>query len=63
MDDHKLLELKGRLEILKREAEALAAEKDAFPALWRNAERVLACVRMMEIGLGPDLRADKEPAA
>ena len=41
-----------RVERLRQEAEALSAEAADFPALAKNAERLLACVAMMEINLG-----------
>ncbi len=45
-------DLSKKVEIIRREAEFLAEQSTAFPAVWRNAERVLACVRMMELNLG-----------
>ena len=45
-------ELTQKVEVIRREAESLAEQSTSFPAIWRNAERVLACVRMMELNLG-----------
>ncbi len=53
-------QLGERLARLKEEALALAGQGDSFPAIWRNAVRVLACVRMMEMDLG--LEADQKIA-
>lgn len=44
--------LVDRVARLRDEAMALSEEGQAFPAIWRNAVRVLACVRMMEVDLG-----------
>lgn len=44
--------LKERVARLRAEAEALAQEAADFPALNRNARRLLACVSMMELDLG-----------
>ena len=60
MDEKKIQELSDRVAAMRKEAEALAAEGAAFPALWRNAVRTLACVRMMEAGLGKSALQDNE---
>lgn len=52
MDEEKIEELKGRVAALRKEAEALAAVGRAFPAVWRNAERILASTCMIEVNLG-----------
>ncbi len=44
--------LTERVERIRDEALALAREGESFPAVWRNAVRVLACVRIMEMDLG-----------
>ncbi len=54
MDEAKLKELSDRVAVLRLEVEALAGESGSFPAIWRNAVRMEACVRMMEINLGDD---------
>ena len=50
--------LGDRVARLREEAMALSKEGESFPAIWRNAVRVLACVRMMEMDLG--LEPDEE---
>ena len=55
-------DLARRLAGLRRDAEALAREGEAqgFPAVWRNALRVMATIRMMEIDLGLATVADRD---
>ena len=48
------VDLAKRVERIRAEALALSQEGESFPAMWRNAARVLACVRMMEMDLGVD---------
>lgn len=52
MDSNRLEELAGRVARIRQEAEALAEESVSFPAIWRNASKTLASVRMLEINLG-----------
>ncbi len=51
MDQQKLAELAARIERIRREAEALIEESSSFPAIWRNALRIEASVKMMELNL------------
>ncbi|MEW5721964.1 MAG: hypothetical protein AB1896_02580 [Thermodesulfobacteriota bacterium] len=60
MDEKKIRELTDRVAAMRKEAEALAAEGPSFPAIWRNAVRALACIRMMETGLGQSSLPDKD---
>ncbi len=62
MEHNPSASLKERINRLKQESLALSRAGDSFPAVWRNALRILACVRMMEMDLG--LEQDwKEPAS
>jgi hypothetical protein len=58
MDQDKVEAMLARLDALRGEAEALAAEAGDLPAVRRNTARLLACVRMMEMDLG---RVFREP--
>ncbi len=51
MDEARASLLSEHVLTLRRSAEAIAREAEDFPALWRNAERIKACVRMMELNL------------
>ena len=55
MDETKAAQLARRVACMKKEAQVLALEGASFPAIWRNARRVEACLRMMEINLGQGL--------
>jgi len=44
-------ELQAHLESIRTSAEALAALGDAFPALSKNASRILASLKMMELNV------------
>ncbi len=52
MDTAAIDKCSQRVARLRQEAEALSAEAVDFPGLAKNAERLLACVAMMEINLG-----------
>jgi hypothetical protein len=52
MNQPELQEMQERVQRLRTEAEALAGRAAGFPALDRNARRLLACVSMMEMDLG-----------
>ena len=55
MDETKVARLAKQVARLRKGAQALAQEGASFPAIWRNARRVEACLRMMEINLGQGL--------
>jgi len=52
VDESRISELAQLLSALRRSAESLARAAEDFPALRRNAARVKACLRMMELNLG-----------
>ena len=54
MDEKQVKSLRDHLATLRRELAALTAEAKNFPALERNAARISASLRMMEISLGLD---------
>ncbi|RJX34871.1 MAG: hypothetical protein C4525_05415 [Desulfarculus sp.] len=64
MNQSELQGLRERVQRLRTEAEALAGQAAGFPALDRNARRLLACVSMMEMDLGLVFRPPlREPEA
>ena len=57
MEKEKLEKLSGLIKNLNKDAQAVMDDSDAFPALKQNAKRILACVKMMEINLPPEILA------
>jgi len=55
MDETKVARLARQVARLRKETQTLAQEGASFPAIWRNARRVEACLRMMEMNLGQSL--------
>ena len=51
MNQEQVKELAARLKALQVEAEALAGASTLFPAVWRNALRIQASARMIELNL------------
>ena len=43
--------LNEKIVSMKQEAEGLHQMADAFPALYRNTERILASIKMLEINI------------
>ena len=56
-----LRDMSRQVAALRQAAENLTQLGRDFPALARNAVRVLACVRMMELNLPQDLEPAAEP--
>jgi len=54
MNPEEIQSLAARVAIIRREAEALAQCSSALPAVWRNALRILANVRMLELNFESD---------
>ncbi|MEW5912145.1 MAG: hypothetical protein AB1814_06290 [Thermodesulfobacteriota bacterium] len=52
MNQPEMQQLREQVQRLRDQAEALAGQAAGFPALDRNARRLLACVSMMEMDLG-----------
>jgi hypothetical protein len=52
MSDQQYEQLVERVQRLRREASELCEQAAGYPAVARNTQRLLACVRMMEISLG-----------
>ncbi len=59
MDQAKIDQMARRVDNLRQEALALLEQAQDFPALERNAARVLACVSMMQAGLGRSVVANR----
>jgi hypothetical protein len=51
--EKKAAQLFQRVTAIRHEIEILAQEGASFPAVWRNARRMEACLRMLELNLGP----------
>lgn len=51
MDTPAATDLLRRVRNIRAEAETLIGESSDCPAVWRNALRILACVRMLELNL------------
>ena len=54
MNIEEVQSLAVRVAIIRREAEALAQCSSTLPAVWRNALRILANVRMLELNFESD---------
>ena len=54
VDEARIREMRGLVEGLRKTAQALKDQAGDFPALDRNAIRLLASIRMLEINLGMD---------
>ena len=52
MDDrYNLKEMAKKITLLKKTAEELKEMGDDFPALYRNASRILASIKMLELNI------------
>ena len=56
-----LQEMHKKILLMKREAEGLQQMAGEFPALYRNADRILASIKMLEINLSDLLVLGVEP--
>jgi hypothetical protein len=56
--DFDLKRLSGDIRLMKQAAERLAAVGEAFPALEKNARRILASLKMLEINISDLLELD-----
>ena len=61
MDQEHIDKMAKRLKALQTEAEALAGASTLFPAVWRNALRIQASARMIELNLALGLTGDSDP--
>jgi len=50
-------ELDEKIKLIKKSAEELKMMADAFPALYRNSDRILASIKMLEINISDLLDA------
>ena len=57
MEKEKLEKLARLIKNLNENTQAILEDSNAFPALKQNAKRILACVKMMEINLPPEILA------
>ncbi|KIX12622.1 hypothetical protein [Dethiosulfatarculus sandiegensis] len=55
MDQKKLTEFKDQVTRLEREIQTLEQNAQDFPALAKNASRVMACLNMMKLNLGLEI--------
>jgi|GEM_PF-3729622 len=59
--ESKAARLAERVARIRREVEILSQEGASFPAVWRNARRMEACLRMLELNLEPALGLPPDP--
>jgi hypothetical protein len=52
LETDKINKIRQDMETLAQNAELLALEADGFPAISQNTQRLMACIRMMEMALG-----------
>lgn len=57
--EEKAAQLAQRVTAIRQEVEILTREGTSFPAVWRNARRIEACLRMLELNLEPALATDQ----
>jgi hypothetical protein len=59
MQEFDLRDIDNKIRSIKKEAEALKEMGDTFPALSKNASRILANIKMLEINI-PDVLGIEE---
>ncbi len=60
IQDIDLKEINSRIRSMKREAEKLKDMGDEFPALAKNASRILANIKMLEINISDVLDMEEK---